>query len=144
QKKLGRDPNVQVTLVNRENFFLFTPMLHEIAAGDLDPADIVSPLRALLPRVNVITAEVERIDLGAKRVVVTHGYERHGHALPYDHLILALGSTTNFFMLPGVEERSLTMKSLGDAIHLRNRVIAHLEEADAEHDTADAPALLTV
>ena len=143
QNKLGRDANIEITLVNRENFFLFTPMLHEIAAGDLDPADIVSPIRSLLKRGNFLCGEVEQIDLERKIVGVSHGYERHTHPIEYDYLVLALGSVTNFFMLPGVEERSLTMKSLGDAIQLRNRLIAHLEEADAEMDTNDAKALLT-
>jgi NADH dehydrogenase len=145
QKRLGRKEDVEITLVSRENFFLFTPMLHEVAAGDLDPVDIVSPIRALLPRVNFVCGDIERIDLQQRRVTVAHGYERHAHDLPYDHVVLALGSVTNFFKLPGVEERSLTMKSLGDAIHLRNRLIAHMEEADAEHEDPDeVRALLTV
>jgi NADH dehydrogenase len=148
QKKLRRSDDVEVTLVNRENFFLFTPMLHEIAAGDLDPADIVSPIRALLKRdrrVNLVCADVQCVDLERKRVTVAHGYEHHTHELEYDYLILALGSVTNFFKLPGVEERALTMKSLGDAIELRNRLVAHLEEADAEAeiDQQEARALMT-
>ena len=123
---------LQVTLVNRENFFLFTPMLHEVAASDLDLTHIVNPLRTLLKGVNLFHGEVESIDLEAKRVTVSHGGDHHHHDLPYDHLILGFGSVTNFFGLPGLAERAVTMKSLGDAIHLRNRVIAHLEEADFE------------
>ena len=65
-------------------------------------------------------------------MTVSHGFDRHSHELEYDHLVLALGSVTNFFNLPGLAERALTMKSLGDAIQLRNRLIAHLEEADTE------------
>jgi NADH dehydrogenase len=75
--------------------------------------------------------------------VVSHGFHRHSHTLEYDHLVLALGSVTNFFNLPGVAERALTMKSLGDAIQLRNRLIAHLEEADTECARAERPPLLT-
>jgi NADH dehydrogenase len=94
---------------------------------------------------NFVCGEVERIDLERQRATVAHGYERHAHELAYDHLVLALGSVTNFFKLPGVEERSLTMKSLGDAVHLRNRIISQMEEADAEHHDAEAVrALLTV
>jgi NADH dehydrogenase len=63
---------------------------------------------------------------------VAHGFERHRHVLPYDHVVFALGSITNFYGLPGLERHALTMKTLGDAIHLRNRVIATLEEADSE------------
>ena len=145
QQKLGKDSKFQITMVNRENFFVFTPMLHEIAAGDLDPADIVSPIRSLLHRVDFINAHVERIDLAARRVAIAHGFERHSHELEYDYLVLAMGSITNFFMLPGVQERAITMKSLGDAVQLRNRIVAHLEEADAEAaiDPEEARALLT-
>jgi NADH dehydrogenase len=65
-------------------------------------------------------------------VAVSHGFDHHHHNLLYDHLVLGLGSITNFYNLPGLAERALTMKSLGDAIHLRNRLIALLEEADTE------------
>jgi NADH:ubiquinone reductase (H+-translocating) len=129
---LARDPDVEITLVNRDNFFLFTPMLHEVAASDLDLTNIVNPIRKLLKRINFFAGEVEAIDLERKTVTVSHGFDRHRHEIGYDHVIIGLGSITNFFNLPGLERRALTMKSLGDAIHLRNRLIAHLEEADTE------------
>lgn len=129
---LARDPNVEITLINRDNFFLFTPMLHEVAASDLDLTNIVSPVRQLLRRVNFFAGEVEAIDLERKQVRVSHGFDHHHHDLPYDHLVIGLGSITNFFNLPGLADRALTMKSLGDAIHVRNRLIALLEEADTE------------
>jgi len=129
---LARDPDVEITLINRDNFFLFTPMLHEVAASDLDLTNIVSPVRQLLKRVNFFAGEVESIDLERKQVNVSHGFDHHHHDLPYDHLIIGVGSITNFFNLPGLEDRALTMKSLGDAIHLRNRLISLLEEADTE------------
>src|SRR4030095_10826577 len=127
-----RDPRFEVTVVNRENFFLFTPMLHEIAASDLDLTNIVNPIRKMLRHVGFFVGDVESVDVTNKRVTVAHGFNRHSHALEYDHLVLGLGSITNFFNLPGLAERALTMKSLGDAIQLRNRLIAHLEEADTE------------
>jgi NADH dehydrogenase len=131
EKTLARDPDLEVTLVNRDNFFLFTPMLHEVAASDLDVTNIVNPVRKLLRRVHFFDGDVESIDLRSRRVVVSHGIETpHPHELEYDHLVLTLGSITNFYNLPGLEERALTMKTLGDAIHLRNRLIEHLEEAD--------------
>jgi NADH dehydrogenase len=137
------DPRFEVTVVNRENFFLFTPMLHEIAASDLDLTNIVNPVRKMIRRVNFFCGDVDKIDIESKQVVVSHGFDRHSHTLEYDHLVLALGSVTNFFNLPGVAERALTMKSLGDAIQLRNRLIAHLEEADTECARAERPPLLT-
>lgn len=132
ERALGRGADVDVTLVNRDNFFLFTPMLHEVAASDLDITNIVSPIRKLLRRVTFFHGDIESIDLVNKRVGLSHGHEEHCHSLPYDHLVLALGSTTNFYNLPGLADRALTMKSLDDAIFLRNRLIANLEEADFE------------
>jgi NADH dehydrogenase len=103
EKTLARRDDLDVTLVTRDNFFLFTPMLHEVAAGDLELGTIVNPLRKLLRRVNTFVGNVEAIDLDARQVRVSHGLDGHTHDLAYDQLILALGSSTNFFGLPGVE-----------------------------------------
>jgi NADH dehydrogenase len=143
EKTLARDPGVEILLVNRENFFLFTPMLHEVAASDLDLTHIVNPVRKLLKRVQFFDGDVDDIDLPGRKVVVSHGAEHHAHELEYDHLVIALGSITNFFNLPGLQERALTMKSLGDAIYLRNKLISHLEEADFECCAHERQALLT-
>src|SRR5687767_8440075 len=124
EKTLARDSDIGITLVNRENFFLFTPMLHEVAASDLDITTIVNPIRKLLKRTNFFDGEVRSIDLIKKQVVVFHGVDLiHQHELSYDHLVLALGSVTNFYGISGLEERALTMKSLADAVYLRNRLI---------------------
>jgi len=133
-KTLAADPTFEVTLVSRENFLLFTPMLHEVAAGDLDVSDIVSPARQILKHVVCQEAEVERIDLNERRVTVAYGVYRRQKELFYDHLVIALGSETNFFKLPGVEEGALTMKSLGDAFFLRNHALALLEIASLTED----------
>ncbi len=143
EKILARDSSLDVTLVNRENFFLFTPMLHEVASSDLDMTNIVNPIRKLLRRVEFFHGEVASIDLEQRQIRVTHGQTHHGHSLPYDHLILGLGSVTNFYGLPGLAERALTMRTLGDAIHLRNRMIAHLEEANFECAASLRKPLLT-
>jgi NADH dehydrogenase len=124
--------SVDITLVNHDNYMVFTPMLHEIAASDLDPAHIVNPIHKLLRKVRFFCGSVDAIDLKTKTVAVSHGDSHHGHALPYDHLVLALGSVTHFYGLPGLAEHALTMKSLADAVYLRNRMISLLEEADFE------------
>ncbi len=142
ERALNRGAHLDVTLVNHDNFFLFTPMLHEVAASDLDITNIVSPIRKLLRRVSFFHGEIEAIDLEQRRVGVSHGHENHCHALPYDHLVLALGSTTNFFNIPGLADRAFTMKSLSDAIVLRNHLIANLEEADFECGTSQRTGLL--
>ena len=101
EKTLARESDIQVTLINRENHSLFTPMLHEVAASDLDTTHIVNPLRKLLKHVQFFNGEVKSIDLPSKQVTVVHGPERHTHQFHYDYLVMALGSTTNFFGLPG-------------------------------------------
>lgn len=144
ERELARNTNLAVTLVSRDNYFVFTPMLHEVAASDLDLTHIVNPVRKLLRRVDFLHAGVEGIDLDRKEVTIGHGSDGHTHALPYDHLVLALGSVTNFFGIPGLAERALTMKSLGDAIGLRNRLIALLEEADTECAAGVRCPLMTI
>jgi NADH dehydrogenase len=141
-KWLFRHPDVDVTIVNRDNFFLFTPMLHEVAASDLDITNIVNPVRKLVSDVEFFDGDVERVDLHARTVTVSHG-DGHTHALPYDHLVLSPGSVTNFFGLPGLEEKAITMKSLGDAIALRNRMIQQLEDAETECGAPDRDHLMT-
>jgi NADH dehydrogenase len=143
-ERLTSDADVQITLVNRENYFLFTPMLHEVAASDLDLATIVNPLRKLLKRTTVFTGTVDHIDVEAHRVTVSHAGGLHSHELPYDHLVVALGAVTNFYAIPGLAERAISMKSLGDAIALRNQLIECLEEADFECSRAVRAPLLTV
>lgn len=144
EKKLRSYSDVELTLVNRENFFLFTPMLHEVAAGDLDLTHIVNPVRKLLSRTHFFNGDIKRIDLKERRVIVAHADDNHDHELAYDYLILALGSVTNFYNLPGLAENALTMKSLSDAIRLRSRLIKNLEEADFECACEDRSRLLTV
>jgi NADH dehydrogenase FAD-containing subunit len=102
EKKLRNTSGVEVTLVNRENFFLFTPMLHEVAAGDLDVTHIVNPVRKLLRRTQFFNAQVKSIDLKKRIVAVVHAGDAHVHEIVYDYLVLALGSVTNFYNLPGL------------------------------------------
>jgi NADH dehydrogenase len=143
EKKLRREAAVEITLVNRENFFLFTPMLHEVAAGDLDLTHIVNPVRKLLRRTHFFNGNIRSINLKERRVIVAHADDNHDHELFYDYLVLALGSVTNFYNLPGLAENALTMKSLSDAIRLRGRLIKNLEEADFEC-SSNRSRLLTV
>src|SRR6202171_2718146 len=102
EKLLTQESAIEICLVSRDNFFLFTPMLHEIAASDLEITNIVNPLRKLLRRTEVLVGDVEQIALPNQRGFGSHGYGNHSHALPYNHLVLALGSVTNFFNLPGL------------------------------------------
>ena len=143
-RTIASRPDVEVTLVSRENFILFTPMLHEVAASDLDLTHIVNPIRKMLRHVNFFYAEVQSIDLASKSVRVAHSEDAHVHNLSYDHLVIAVGNATNFFKMPGLEEIAFTMKSLGDAIEVRNHLIEMLEAADFECAAGDRDQLLTV
>ena len=134
---------IEVTLVSRDNFSLFTPMLHEVAAGDLEPGDICNPLRKLLRRVNVLSGEVTEIDLAARRVTISYGVRVLARELPFDHLLLALGSETNGVGIPGVAEHALGIKTLGDAVMLRAGVISALESAAVEPDSDRRKRMLT-
>ena len=142
-KTLARRANVEVTLISRDNFILFTPMLHEVAAGDLHPADIVNPIRRIARHIKFVQADVQEIDLSARRVQCVGGVAKLALEFEFDHLLVALGSETNFFDLPGVSEWAVTMKTLTDAALLRNRVLALLEEASLHTDPAVRRRLLT-
>ena len=140
---LRADVDVEVTLVTRDNYFLFTPMLHEVAASDLEINAIINPIHKLLRRVRTFTGSIEAIDLEGKCVAVSHGVDRHAHELGYNHLVLALGSSTNFLGIPGLEKCALTIKTLTDAVALRNRLITHLEEANSECAAEERQPLLS-
>ena len=130
ERKLGRDPDVRITLVSDENYFLFTPMLHEVASGHIETRHIAVPIRRLRGRrrFDFVQADVHSVDLD-RRVVVTHRGE-----MPFDALVLALGSVTDYSAIDGKREHVLALKSLTDAMALRNHVIRMFERADASDD----------
>jgi NADH dehydrogenase FAD-containing subunit len=118
-------------------------MLPEVAAGELELSTIINPLRRLLRRVKSFVGMIEAIDLETRCVTVSHAFDGHTHVLSYDQLVLALGAGTNFFDLPGVEDSCLTVKTLGDAVTIRNQLITHLEEANSECAAGERQPLLT-
>ncbi len=135
------DVTIDISLVSRDNFFLFTPMLPEVSSGMIETRHIVTPVRAFCKRAKFYEANVETVDLKNRKVVITHSIGKENeptgwksHTLNYDYLILALGSETNFFGMSDVAKNAFTMKSIGDAIVLRNHVINMLEQADVEHE----------
>lgn len=141
QSAFQNDIRIDITLVSRDNFFLFTPMLPEISSGMIETRHIVTPLRAFCNRAKFYETQIESIDLENKKVVITHRIgkltnplEWRNHILKYDHLVIALGSETNFYGISGASKQAFTLKSLGDAIILRNHVINMLEQADIEHE----------
>ena len=144
QKAFQNDIGIDITLVSRDNFFLFTPMLPEISSGMIETRHIVTPLRVFCNRAKFYEANIESIDLDNKQVVISHQIgkqtnpiEWRSHILKYDYLIIALGNETNFFGMDGAAKQAFTLKSLGDAIVLRNHIINMLEQADIEHADLD-------
>lgn len=143
ERRFRRDENVEIVLFDRENFSVFTPLLPEVPSGALEPKHIVSPLRARLRRTIVRQAEVRAIDVARQLVVAGHCARCAEYVVAYDQLVLALGSVTNFFGLPGVAERARTMKSLADAATLHDLAIGKFEHADLDPEPAARRRLLT-
>ena len=141
QNAFQDDVRVDITLVSRDNFFLFTPMLPEVSSGSIETRHIVTPIRTFCKRARFIEANVRSINLKSKKVTVSHKIgkelepiDQRDHVLEYDYLTIALGGETNFFGNTEIEKHSFTMKTVGDAMLLRDHIINMLEQADVEHE----------
>jgi NADH dehydrogenase len=133
EELFGPDRSVDFTLVSETNALLFTPMLAEVAGSSLEPGHISTPIRTSLRRTQVIRGSVRNVDLDQRRVDVS--VEDVGvRELVYDHLVLALGSVSNYLGLKNVQELAFDFKSLLDAIRIRNHIIDMFEQADRETD----------
>jgi NADH:quinone reductase (non-electrogenic) len=136
-----------ITLVSDTNALLFTPMLAEVAGSSLEPSHISTPLRSTLHRTEFIRGLVTEIDLETRRVILGDepGAEsgRASRVIPFDHLVFALGSVSNYMGLVNVEKLAFSFKSLLDAIRIRNHVIEMFERADRERDPSRRRSLLT-
>jgi NADH dehydrogenase len=143
EQELGDDPTVGIWLVSGTNYLLHTPMLSEVSASSIDPQHICPPLRSSFRHVRMVQCAVERIDLEQRIVHLTADVRSRHRELPFDHLILTLGSVPNFFGNPGVEAEAFTFKSLEDAVLLRNQIIDMFERADFEQDVEKRRRMLT-
>src|SRR6266496_3596417 len=143
QHHFKREPSVEITLVNRDNFFVFVPLLASAASGSIETLHILNPIRRMIPGITFRAEEVMEIDLQRRIVTTASPITGREVRLPYDHLVLGLGNTINLASLPGLAQHAKTMKSLGDALHLRNHVISMLEAADVETDPRIREELLT-
>ena len=142
-EKLLRPEEASISLVNRENYFVYQPMLPEVISGSIGLTDVVSPIRRLCPRTQLVMREVEKIDLVNRVVTCSPGFRPRRLELPYDHLVIALGGITSVYGMPGMLEHSQPFRTLADAILLRNRIIHCLEEADVETDVELRRKLVT-
>ncbi len=137
-KYYHRDASVELALINNTNYFLFTPLLHEVATGNINPENIIEPIRKILGCClkHCIIGEVTSINTHSQEIVTDKTI------LPYDILVLALGSKTVYYGTPGAEEHSYTLKSLDDAITLKKRFISQVDAAIYEKDAAKRKAML--
>ncbi|HLH24188.1 MAG TPA: FAD-dependent oxidoreductase [Chloroflexota bacterium] len=143
EKRLRRRRDVGVTLISRDNYFLFQPMLAELVSGSIETQHILTPLRRLLPRTQVFSGEVQAIDFPARQVHVSTGLEDRLYPVAFDSLVLALGSVTDLSRFPGLTEHAILAKTVGDGFGLRNHALDMLEKADAEGDPDERGRLLT-
>ena len=129
----------RVTIVNRTNYFLFTPMLHEVATGGLGQNQVAESVRQIVAGKHIafVETEVTGVDLVQKQVLTT------GAPLPYDVLVVAIGATTTFYNTPGAAEHTLSLKDLADAIRLRAQIIDMFETAAKEPDEQRRQELLS-
>jgi NADH dehydrogenase len=138
-KKLARG-NVRVTVIDRTNYHLFQPLLYQVATAALSPADIAAPVRGVLSKfenVDVILAEVQSIDVNARKVKMVDG------ELGYDYLILATGARHSYFGHPEWERLAPGLKSLEDAVEIRRRILLAFEYAEKISDEAARKAAMT-
>lgn len=125
-------PDVQVTLVSRDNYLLMPPLLFEAGSGVLEPRHVVAPLRPMFKRVRFVEGEIVGVDF-ERRLVKVKPVPDETVELPYDQLVLALGGVTNRAIIPG-SESAMAFKHLADAIYLRNHTIDLMERAEVEAD----------
>jgi NADH:ubiquinone reductase (H+-translocating) len=143
ERLAARGTPVEVSLVNRENYLVFQPMLAEVVAGDVGILDTVSPLRQLLRGTDVFVREIEGIDLERRVVTLGAGLTPQTHELAFEHLVLALGNVTDFRGIPGLPEHAMPFKTLADAVRIRNHVIHVLEQSSVVRDPEVRRTMLT-
>jgi NADH dehydrogenase len=138
RKVFPRD--IDITLFDKNNYFLYTPVLHEMATGTVDARHVVIPIRKVVdPRyVHIRCEKVTLVELEKKVVESPSG------AFKFDHLVLAQGSEPNFYCFPNLQENSITFKTIEDAIRLRNSLTGVLEKAALERDGEKRRSLLTI
>lgn len=140
--RLVRGAGVQVVVIDRRNYFVFTPLLVEAGTGSLEPRHTVVSIRSMIGAATFRLGEVAGLDAAAREVLVRVPELRRDERVRYDHCVIALGSVTRLPDVPGLREHGLQMKDAADAVRLRDRAIRLLELADATEDRAERRALL--
>jgi NADH dehydrogenase len=137
-KYLRDNENIELSMIGEKNYFLFTPLLHEVATGGINPMNIIEPIRKVLGCClnNFYLGKAEQINLQNKTVLIDE------MLVPYDYLVIAPGSETNFFNTPGADEYAFTLKSIDDAIKIKNHCVMQMEHASRTIDREERKKLL--
>jgi len=141
-----RGTDAKVAIVNRENFFVFYPLLPEIISGAIETEHVLNPIRLIVPNARLYVGDVVGIDLPHGQVEIRHGLYQHQQTprtLYYDHLVLALGGVPSTSRIPGLAAYAFDVQRLSNAFALRNHVIDTLEQAVIERDQVARERLLT-
>ena len=128
EKKFKNEP-VEITIISKENYYLFTPMLPQVASGLLHPSNITIPVRYFCKKAKFLHASIDSIDLEQQLITIQRSFDNKVRTVEYDYLILALGGETNYFGNKNIEKYSFTMTSISDAIAVKNHLIVMLEHA---------------
>lgn len=137
-KLFKQNPNVKITLVNDQNYFLFTPLIHEVATGSIQPENAIEPLREICrhEQNDFYFGEAKEISLVQKTIKIDGG------KIGYDYLVISAGARTNFFSVPGAKDRALGLKTLAEAIALKNHFLEMFEAAARTSDKDELNRLL--
>ena len=125
-RKAARNGLIHLSIVSRDNFFLSQPLLSQVVSGSIEPPHIVSPLRRVCPEADFHQADIENVDMSRREVVIRYQENPDFQYIPFDHLIISVGGSTDLSWSPGVAAHSFSLKTLGDAISLRSHLIGAL------------------
>jgi NADH dehydrogenase len=131
---------VDVLLVDRNNYHLFTPLLYQVASALLDPGEVARPVRQLirpLPNADFLQASITGVDFDARRLLTDHG------PVPYDYLVLATGAQTDYFGNPSLAKHAMGLKDLDEGLAIRNRILSRFEQSRWTHDPERRRCLLS-
>jgi len=132
ENEFGNNPEIELVMIGEDNFLLFTPMLPQVASGMIETRHIVFPIRTICKKTKFYEGRIKNVDPYGKLVTIWGTGHKRSISIHYDFLVVALGSETNFFGMADVEKNAYTMKTLNDAVMLRNRIIDMLEQAENE------------
>lgn len=141
--RLSKKGLIELTIINRTNYFLFTPLLHEVATGGLSPRSVAEPLREVFAGkgVRIVQGTGSLVNANSRRVTVHNDRDRL--EIPYDYLVIATGAETNYYNIAGADSFSFPLKSLADASRIRTRIIDSFEHAILARDSAERKELLS-